>query len=206
LISANLLAFEIVLTKSEYRYLKKNFDYIMEHQRKPSKKRRLEANLETMRSRFDTVDRDDLQWNEERNGINLAWSMEANCYRCPYFIIDENGQSYHCGFTFKSESLQPLNRRRTKYHKFKLSEGKIGIIPVTLWGKPGSTVGEICRRTRDRVRKRRLRESVLLRNVPEEVEIWQGYSQCGYSLPAGRHCTHMKCLYRYCSKHMPIMD
>jgi hypothetical protein len=59
----------------------------MERQRKPSKKRRLEANIETMRSWFDTIDRDDVQWNEERNGINLAWSREVNCYRCPYVII-----------------------------------------------------------------------------------------------------------------------
>jgi hypothetical protein len=68
------------------------------------------------------------------------------------------------------------------------------------------TGGEIHRRTRDKVRKRRLKESVLLSNVPEEVETWQGYSQYGYSLPANRHCTNTKFLYRFCSKHMHIMD
>jgi hypothetical protein len=99
-----------------------------------------------------------------------------------------------------------LNRHRTKYHKFKLSEGEKGIIPITLWGKPDSSGGEIYRRTRDKVRKRRLRESVLLSNVHEEIETWQGYSQYGYSLPAGHHCINMKCLYRYCSKHMQIME
>jgi hypothetical protein len=53
----------------------------MKLQRKPSKKRRIDANIETIRSWFDTNDRDDVQLNEERNGINLAWSMEGNCYR-----------------------------------------------------------------------------------------------------------------------------
>jgi hypothetical protein len=43
----------------------------MEHKRKTSKKRRLAENIEIMRSWFDTTDRDDVQWNEERNGINL---------------------------------------------------------------------------------------------------------------------------------------
>jgi hypothetical protein len=62
--------------------------------------------------------------------------MEKNGYCCPYVIIDESGQSYHCSFTFKTESLQLLNRHRTNYHKFKLSEGEKGIIPITLWGKP----------------------------------------------------------------------
>jgi hypothetical protein len=92
-----------------------------------------------MRSWFDIIDRDDLQWNEEHDGINLEWSMAKNGYCCPYVIIGEDGQNYHCGFTFKTESLIRLNRHRTKYHKFKLAEGEKGIIPITLWGKPDST-------------------------------------------------------------------
>jgi hypothetical protein len=94
----------------------------------------------------------------------------ANGYRCPYIIIGENDSNYHCGFTFKTESLQSLNRHRTKYHKFKLSEGDKGIIPITWLGKPDSTGTEIHRRPHDKVRKRRQKESILLGNVPEEVE------------------------------------
>jgi hypothetical protein len=117
----------------------------MEHKRKTSKKRRLAANIETMRSWFDTTDRDDVQWNEEHNGINLEWSRENNGYCCPYIIIGEDGQNYHCGYTFRGESLIRLDRHRTKYHKFKLAEGEKGIIPITLWGKPESTGVEVSR-------------------------------------------------------------
>jgi hypothetical protein len=118
-------------------------------------------------------------------------------------VIDENGANYHFGFTFRTESLQVLNDHRAKYHKFKLSEGDKRIIPITFLGKTDSTGIEIHRHTRDKVRKRRRKESILPSNLPEEIETltWQGYSQCGYRLPA-----NMNFSYRFCLKHMHIMD
>jgi hypothetical protein len=34
----------------------------------------------------------------------------------------------------------------------------------------------------------------------------RGYNVCGYSLPAGRECSRMKCLYKYCGIHMSMVD